>query len=99
MCHLPGGLIITPGHPIKNQGDWIYPKELVEKKSVSCSSYYNLIVNRSHIATINDIDVILLGHNYSEGILKHEYLGSSRVISDLMKVSGFQSGYVELKLG
>ena len=25
MCSFPGGLVITPGHPIRHQGKWIYP--------------------------------------------------------------------------
>lgn len=57
------------------------------------------MVDRSHIAIINGTEIILLGHNYVEGILKHEYLGSQRVIADLMKLPGFERGLVNLHQG
>ena len=33
---------------------------------------------------VNGIDAICLGHNYQEGILKHEYYGSQKIIDDLL---------------
>jgi len=76
MCGLNGGLMVTPGHPIKQASRWILPKSLVEPKIVVCQYFYNLVVDRVHIANFNGIEAILLGHDYTEGILKHEYLGS-----------------------
>lgn len=49
--------------------------------------------------TINGVAVILLGHNYTEGILKHEYLGSQKVIDDLKQMPGWNQGLVELNNG
>jgi hypothetical protein len=97
MCELEGGLMITPGHPVKHQGKWVYPKEIAERKTVTIDAFYNLVVDQGHIATVNDIELILLGHNYTEGILSHEYFGSQRVINVLMKDSGFKTGLVNLQ--
>lgn len=100
MCVLSNGLMVTPGHPIKWQSkEWILPKTLVQPKFVACDYYYNLVVDRGHIAKINGVEAILLGHDYAEGILKHEYLGSTRVIQDLKKIPGFDYGLVELYQG
>ena len=97
MCELVNGLQITPGHPIRYQSnEWCLPKTLVQPKEVACDHFYNLVVDRTHIAKINGVDVITLGHAYTEGILRHEYLGSQRVVHDLMKVTGFDEGLVEL---
>ena len=63
----------------------------------SCTSIFNLVVDRSHIAIIGGVQAILLGHSYTEGILKHEYLGSQRVVEDLKKLPGFKSGHVKLQ--
>jgi len=89
MCVLEGGLMITPGHPVKYQGRWVYPKEIAVRKSVTIDAFYNLVVDQGHIATVNGIELILLGHNYTEGILSHEYFGSQRVINVLKKDLGF----------
>lgn len=76
MCQLDTGLMITPGHPIKMKGQWVYPRDVAERKTVNIDAFYNIVVNQGHIATVNGIELILLGHNYTEGILKHPYLGS-----------------------
>jgi len=34
MCSLPNGLLITPGHPVKLQNDWIYPRDLKQRQSI-----------------------------------------------------------------
>ena len=44
MCQPPGGLKITPGHPIKHQGTWKYPRELHEPKIIECEAVYNLVL-------------------------------------------------------
>jgi hypothetical protein len=43
---------------------------------------------------INEIPVILMGHNYTVGILKHEYIGSQKIIKDLQLLKGWEFGLV-----
>lgn len=51
---------------------------------VQCEHIYNLVVDRVHTATVNGVELILLGHGQtSEDILKHDFLGSDRVIQYL----------------
>lgn len=59
---------------------------------MKCAAVYNLIVESNHIAMINEMPVILMGHNYTEGILKNEYLGSNKIVKDLSKLKGWNSG-------
>ena len=99
MCSLPNGLLITPGHPVKLQNDWIYPRDLKQRQSIQCSAFYNLVVSNDHRAIINGAQVILLGHNYTQGILKHPYYGSNKVIEDLEKMPGFADGLVVIQQG
>lgn len=99
MCQLDNGLLITPGHPIKWQGAWIKPKSFVEPQQIQCDYFYNLVVDCGHVAKVNGVELILLGHDYTQGILKHRYFGSERVIQDLQKVPGFDHGVVELQQG
>lgn len=47
---------------------------------IDCDYFYNLVVDQGHTAKVNGIELILLGHNRTESILAHEYLGSQRVV-------------------
>ena len=46
---------------------------------------------------VNEMPLILPGHSFEEGILKHEYLGSQRVIQDLKKERGWEQGFIVLE--
>lgn len=48
---------------------------------------------------INEVPLILMGHNYKEGILEHDYYGSEKVIHDLEKVEGWTQGYITFNAG
>jgi len=72
-----------------NNGKWVYPREVVKSQEQRCDAVYNLVVDRDHIVIVNKVPLILFGHNYKEGILKHEYYGSQKVIDDLSKQSGW----------
>jgi hypothetical protein len=76
VCKFKNGLKITPHHPILYNGIWVYPADIVTPEIIECSEVYNLIVDHTHIAEINGIQLILMGHSYKSGILAHDYLGS-----------------------
>lgn len=97
MCLLNGGLTITPGHPVKLQGEWVYPRDIVNRQLVNIDAFYNLVVDQDHIAIVNGVELILLGHGYTDGILKHSYLGTQRVIDDLKTQPGYDEGLVQLQ--
>lgn len=54
------------------------------------------MLSRHHIITINDTSVVTWGHSFTEGILAHEFFGSSRVVEKLKQCAGFDEGCVEL---
>jgi len=74
----------------------VYPKDICQSQVVECEAVYNLVVDREHIVFINGIPVILLGHSYTQGILRHDYLGSQKVIQDLERMLGWNSGHIVL---
>jgi hypothetical protein len=41
LCQIEGGLLITPWHPIKNNGQWVFPQDLVQPKLRACPSVYS----------------------------------------------------------
>lgn len=96
MCQMQNDLMITPGHPVKIVDNWVFPKDMAVIQNVEINAYYNLIVNQVHIALVNDCQVICLGHGLQDDIIRHEYLGTNRVIDDLSTMPGYQEGMVIL---
>jgi len=66
---------------------------------MTCDAVYNMVVDQNHIAIVNEVPVILLGHNYTTGVLKDEYLGSNKIIEDLKQMPGWSEGLVKLNPG
>ena len=81
-------------HPIEINGEWVFPCEhfKVEKKYIDC--WYNLVLKNKHEVILNGVKAITLGHNRKEGILKHPYFGTNKVIQALMKYDSYNSGFI-----
>lgn len=95
MCTLPSGLKITPWHPIKKDAiNWVFPNTIISPEIEEHNSIFNLILPCGHIPVISNTPCITLGHGYTEGILKHPYFGTRKVIDDLSKINGFKEGHL-----
>ena len=95
MCTLPSGLKITPWHPVKKDAqNWVFPNTIVSPVIEECNSIFNLILPCGHIPVISNTPCITLGHGYTEGILRHPYFGTRKVIDDLSKIKGFKDGHI-----
>lgn len=98
----PNGLRITPWHPIQwNKGVWEFPANI--KKSeifTDVDAVYSLVLDKGHIAMINDTPFITLGHNFTDNdVIKHDYFGTDRVIDNLKQMPGWDSGLIILHSG
>ena len=95
MCTLPSGLKITPWHPVKiDAQNWVFPNTIASPEIEEYNSIFNLILPCGHIPVISKTPCITLGHGYTEGILRHPYFGTRKVIDDLSKIKGFQDGHI-----
>lgn len=92
------GLLITPYHPILiNNNEWVFPCDTNGiRKIIPCDAVYSLILDKNHIAFINFVPTICLGHGYKKGILKHDYFGTHKVIDDIKKIQTNEDGITEL---
>ena len=81
-------------HPIEINGEWVFPCEYfkITKKYIDC--WYNLVLNNKHEVILNGVKAITLGHNRKEGVLKHPYFGTNKVIDALKKYDSFNSGFI-----
>lgn len=95
MCHF-AGLSITPWHPIKFNGSWVHPADIQEPILTHCESMFTFLLDEGHIAVINNIEVIMLAHNYTESILGHEYYGTINIVNDMKKMPGWEFGHILL---
>jgi hypothetical protein len=85
LCNI-NGLYITPYHPILVDGIWKYPRDVAECEVNDVDTIYSLVLSNDHIVCVNDIPVITLGHGFTDSIVKHDYLGTQRVIKDLERI-------------
>ena len=81
-------------HPVEINGEWVFPCEhfKVTKKYIDC--WYNLVLKDKHEIVLNGVKAITLGHNRQEGVLKHPYFGTKKVIDALKKYNSFNSGFI-----
>lgn len=95
--HLSNNHKITDWHPVFIEGKWQFPAELNNKFPKSKLEYvYTLILESGHIVNIDGIPTICLGHNFEEGILKHEFFGTDKVIEEYKKYEN-EEGIINIK--
>lgn len=95
---LDTGLVITPWHPIYTpRTGWQFPCTFGTRIVSNLSGVYNLVLDKIHIAILNDTQVCTLGHGFTDSpVIAHEYFGTQRVIDDLMRTPGWKEGFVVL---
>ena len=91
---LPGGLYITPWHPIKWNGEWVFPANIKPPIIRSSKSIITLVLDNHHVGIINGYPCIMLGHGFTEGVLAHPYYGTQLVIDDMKAHYGWCIGKV-----
>ena len=103
VVKFPSGLIITPWHPVKHEGVWQFPAEIL-LKDPSAGEYieydeeiYNIALDGADYAEINGTTVITLGHQITENpVAAHPYFGSQRILDDLDEFDMDEWGRVHL---
>jgi len=81
-------------HPIEIKGKWVFPCQYFKAEKKFIDSWFNLVLKNKHEIELNGIKAITLGHNRTEGILKHPYFGTKKVIEALMKYDTYKKGYI-----
>ena len=99
MCKFPGGLHITPWHPVRPSGQmpWVFPCLWLGKIAMyHMDHFYDFVLDKHHVVEINNMEVITLGHGFQEPVAKHEFYGTEKIIEDLKQVKGWEIGFVDL---
>jgi len=97
MCRLPGGLLITPWHPVRMSGSesWRFPADLSVAEPVYVKNVYNLVLDSQHAVLVDGVSCITLGHGITnDRVLAHAFFGTSAVLDFLSQLPGWDSGLV-----
>ena len=89
-----GKLRVTPWHPIIYNNEWMHPNSLGNIKMIPCEAVYNVVLSNGHTLNVDGHWAITLGHEYTVGILSHNYFGSKKIVHDLMQNPGWDKGCV-----
>jgi hypothetical protein len=96
------GLKITPFHPVRVGGQWVFPHDLVNDIDIIWEfvyeAVYNVLTTGSSLS-VNGVVACTLGHGLTEAVVNHEYFGNfDAIVADLKNVDaeGFGRGFVEV---
>jgi len=93
-------MYITPWHPIIGpNGNWIFPTDYTDgnRGSYECDYLYNFVLDKDHCVIINNIQCCTLAHNFKGDIIEHDFFGTYKVINDLIKMPGWEHGYIYME--
>ncbi|CAE8661015.1 unnamed protein product, partial [Polarella glacialis] len=98
LVQLPeGGPRVTPYHPVLSDGAWRFPSDLAAVEELECDSVFTFVLADGAAAfVVEGVSCVSLGHGLQEGVARHPYLGSPKVLEDLSRFPGFRSGLVDL---
>ena len=94
VCEI-NGMYITPYHPIKLYGKWVFPETVANVYVNNIEYVYNVVLESGHVLIINDVNVCTMGHDFNDNaVIAHPYFGSSKVVDDLKKCKGWNNGEI-----
>eukprot|EP00798_Chlamydomonas_sp_ICE-L_P026003 gene26003-11694_t len=107
---LPGsGLVITPWHPVRSPaGTWHFPADLLLDPApmlpdsaplvpdLSTQVVYNYVLASGHIASVDGVECVTLGHGFQEDVVRHPFFGSQAVVEELQMLPGWSDGFIQM---
>ncbi|CAF0751215.1 unnamed protein product [Didymodactylos carnosus] len=96
MVNFDSGLIISPWHPVRINGNWIFPCDIGNATEIKCAEVYNFALDSHHIVIVNGVECVTLGHNFKGKVIEHPYYGTSAILDDLRDLDRSGSGFIEL---
>lgn len=104
LVQLGSSLVITPYHPVRFNGEWRFPVDLVGHNDIGvmadCSTNLlvcNLVLEQTHVVNVAGIECVTLAHGFEDNdVVRHSYYGTSRVLEDLMRLDGWADGFIRL---
>jgi len=90
------GALFTPWHPVKIDGNWVFPAEIKETEKTHLEAWYNLVLQgEMKTVVVNGVEAVTLGHGMTGKVVEHPYFGTNRVIESLKRKPGYDDGFVD----
>jgi len=103
LVQLPGGLRLTPYHPVLLEGAWRFPADVEgasPAQEFECEAVFTIVLQGGGALLVEQVPCASLGHGISEGAARHPYFGNSQtVLEDLVRFDTFKDGLVDLLPG
>jgi len=96
LVNLPGGLRLTPHHPINVDGEWVFPSDVAVATEQPCEEVYSFVLQGAAALCVDGFFCLSWAHGVEEGAARHPYFGSQQVLEDVAKLPGFDDGLVDL---
>jgi hypothetical protein len=90
------GVLLTPWHPVRIGGVWRFPAELAPAVPCAVHEVIDFVLSAGHTVTINGVECVTLGHDFTDPVVSHPYFGSRAVVADLARMPGWREGRVVL---
>ena len=87
------GITLSPEYPFRNGEQWARPMDMPFYTETLLPTVYAVILAEpAYSINVGGLECVTLGHGLTGGIVEHRYLGSQRVIEDVRKQPGWESG-------
>jgi len=97
LSEVPTGLQLTEWHPIQDaQARWVFPNAVGRRVVRRVPAVYNLVLEREHVAIVNGVACVTLGHGLVGPVIGHPFYGTSAVIEELSQHADWPTGRVTL---
>lgn len=97
LAVLAEGLHITPGHPVRVDGEWKPARHLSNQRAEHDGFVYNFVLEREHVLLVDGVECVTWGHGFNDPAVKHPYYGDlEAVLKELRSKPGWQQGIVKL---
>ena len=97
LTQLPNGLQLTEWHPILDtRRRWRFPLMVGRRVLRRCPAVYNLVLDREHVALVDGVPCVTLGHGINGPVVGHPFWGTSAVLEQLASHPGWAEGRVVL---
>ena len=87
-----GALTITPWHPIRRNGEWVFAAHVHGFYDRHVPTVYNLVLSRGHVIEVEGVECVTLAHGFVEPVLKHDFFGTDAVIKAVEQQPGAATG-------
>lgn len=97
LVTLEGGVCLTPYHPVKLAGTWVFPCSVSKAELKECPAVYSFLLKNGSSMFINGTECVALAHGLEDNeVVKHPYFGTQSIVEDMKKMPGFSAGVVEI---